>query len=180
MMMLGGLLCLSVACFVTTTSPDAVVDIVPGSNPNIRGTLYLYRRRSGGVNIRGTVTGLTPGLHGFHVHAEGDLRNSCKAAGGHFNPFMKNHGSPMDGHRHAGDLGNIVADYDGVARFHIADRHISLDWNSPLYIGGRAFVIHAGEDDLGRGGNAESLKTGNAGSRDGCGIVRTAQRPRYY
>ncbi|ROT69269.1 copper/zinc superoxide dismutase isoform 3 [Penaeus vannamei] len=164
---------------VATTGPDAVVDIVPGSNPNIRGALYLYRRRSGGVDIHGTVGGLKPGLHGFHVHAEGNLGDSCKAAGGHFNPLMKNHGSPLDFHRHAGDLGNVIADYNGVARISLFDRHISLDWNSPVYIGGLAFVIHAGEDDLGRGGDAESLKTGNAGGREGCGIVRVAQAQRY-
>ncbi|XP_069987405.1 uncharacterized protein [Penaeus vannamei] len=178
-MMLAGLLCLSAACLVATTGPDAVVDIVPGSNPNIRGALYLYRRRSGGVDIHGTVGGLKPGLHGFHVHAEGNLGDSCKAAGGHFNPLMKNHGSPLDFHRHAGDLGNVIADYNGVARISLFDRHISLDWNSPVYIGGLAFVIHAGEDDLGRGGDAESLKTGNAGGREGCGIVRVAQAQRY-
>jgi len=34
-----------------------------------------------------TVSGLSPGKHGFHVHERGDLSNNCKGAGGHFNPL---------------------------------------------------------------------------------------------
>lgn len=33
-------------------------------------------------------------------------------------------------------------------------------------------VVHADPDDLGRGGDEESLKTGNAGARVGCGIIK--------
>ena len=36
---------------------------------------------------------------------------------------------------------------------------------------GRSVVIHDGVDDLGLGGNPESLKTGNAGGRLACALI---------
>ena len=36
---------------------------------------------------------------------------------------------------------------------------------------GRSIVVHANADDLGKGGNAESLATGNAGGREACCII---------
>jgi len=34
--------------------------------------------------------------HGFHVHEEGKLGNSCTDAKGHYNPEGKTHGAPND------------------------------------------------------------------------------------
>lgn len=51
----------------------------------VHGKLYL-EETSEGVFVTGTIFGLKPGRHGFHVHQEGKLEDSCKASGGHFNP----------------------------------------------------------------------------------------------
>ncbi|GFR10820.1 superoxide dismutase [Trichonephila clavata] len=124
------------------------------------------------VSITGQISGLGAGLHGFHVHQYGDLSQGCASAGGHFNPFGKNHGAPSDEERHIGDLGNIEAGQNGVANINIVDHQLRLC--GPLSIVGRAIVIHANQDDLGRGGNEESLRTGNAGARVGCCVIGAA------
>ncbi|KAI0671002.1 superoxide dismutase [Trametes maxima] len=122
------------------------------------------------VTVSGKIENLdVSAKHGFHVHASGDLSNGCLSAGPHFNPFGFTHGAPADTQRHVGDLGNIESDSKGVASFSFEDELISL--NGPLSIVGRAVVVHAGTDDLGRGGDDESLKTGNAGARAACGVV---------
>jgi len=105
---------------------------------------------------------------GMHVHVYGNLTLGCDSTGPHFNPTGQHHGSQTEHERHVGDLGNIVVT-NNHAKIDVSDGVIQL--TGPHSIIGRALVIHQGEDDLGKGGNEESLKTGNAGKRFACGVI---------
>lgn len=132
-----------------------------------------FQSASSPVQVTGEITGLTKGLHGFHVHEFGDNTNGCISAGPHFNPAGKDHGGPNDEVRHAGDLGNVEAGADGVAKINITDSQISLSGERNII--GRTVVVHADPDDLGKGGHELSKTTGNAGARTGCGVIGLAK-----
>ena len=133
-----------------------------------KGIIYLKQEAGKPTVIHGNITGLTEGEHGFHIHEFGDLSKGCESAGGHYNPDNIAHGSLEEGH--VGDLGNIVADSNGNAQFKLTAERVDLTGDRSVV--GRAIVIHADKDDLGKGGDEESTKTGNAGERLGCGVIR--------
>jgi len=122
---------------------------------------------TGPTLIVGKITGLEPGEHGFHIHEFGDLSQGCESAGGHYDPDGVDHGDLEEGH--VGDLGNITADEDGVANISIVAKRVDLTGERSVI--GRAVVVHSDQDDLGQGGDSESLKTGNAGDRLACGVI---------
>ena len=122
------------------------------------------------------IKGMTPGLHGFHIHEKADFSNGCLSAGPHYNPHGKTHGGPDDEERHVGDLGNIEAGADGCSKGSIAASLVSLQ--GEFTVVGRSMMVHADPDDLGRGDHSEpgmngktSKTTGNAGARIACGEI---------
>ncbi|KAI3846155.1 hypothetical protein MKW92_033281 [Papaver armeniacum] len=56
------------------------VVLITGDN-NIKGSLQFIQDSKGITHINGKITGLTPGLHGFHIHALGDTTNGCNSTG---------------------------------------------------------------------------------------------------
>ena len=134
---------------------------------SVKGSILLIQAPGTPTLIKGTITGLQPGEHGFHIHEFGDMSDGCRSMGAHYNPDGVDHGHLGDGH--VGDLGNITADENGQAKFTIrADR---VDLIGDRSVVGRGIVVHADKDDLGKGGDDESLKTGNAGDRLACGVI---------
>tara|TARA_Y100000592_G_scaffold82225_1_gene130719 strand:- start:3132 stop:3686 length:555 start_codon:yes stop_codon:yes gene_type:complete len=134
---------------------------------DVTGSILLMQAPGTPTLIKGTISGLKPGLHGFHIHEFGDMSDGCKSMGGHYNPDNVNHGDMNEGH--VGDLGNIKAGEDGKADFSIKAHRVDLIGDRSVI--GRGIVVHADEDDLGKGGDEESLKTGNAGDRLACGVI---------
>lgn len=111
-----------------------------------------------------SVTGISPGSHGLHIHTTG----KCDApgfttAGGHLNPDGKQHGlqNPMGAHQ--GDLPDIVVGPDGSGKATFMP-HTTL---ATLFdADGSAFVVHAGPDDN------KTDPSGNSGGRLLCGVLQ--------
>ena len=154
---------------------EAEQDIIAVCNlehsDTVTGTILFMQRGDSPTLIKGTITGLQPGKHGFHIHEYGDLSKGCESAGAHYNPDGIDHGDLEQGH--VGDLGNIEANDQGIANFSIVSKRVDLTGDRSIV--GRAAVIHGDEDDLGQGGDEESLKTGNAGDRLACGVIVLAK-----
>nr|AXY54994.1 extracellular copper/zinc superoxide dismutase [Microdera punctipennis] len=151
----------------------SAVAVLQGEGENSVGGEILFLQRhppTGPVLVKGNLTDLPAGKHGLHIYQSGDLRQGCEKLGAHFNPYLLQHGGPSDPLRHVGDLGNIEAGEDGSVEFNIVDPLLSLG-GGPRSVVGRAIVVTSNPDDLGRGGTADSLTTGDSGKPLACGVI---------
>jgi Cu-Zn family superoxide dismutase len=127
------------------------------------------------VEVVANVEGLTPGLHGIHIHENGSCANTTVAfggAGGHFDPGPAGVSNPDTNHPfHMGDLANLEVNEAGVGHLHYTTSRITLS-PGPLSIfdaNGSAVVIHLNQD-LGGPGAAGSGISG--GPRVACGVIQ--------
>ncbi|BAU62769.1 putative superoxide dismutase [Stanieria sp. NIES-3757] len=147
---------------------SAIQTIISGTSqsPSTTGTVVLTETAEG-LRITGTIANLTPGEHGFHVHEYGSCGNDADDAGGHFNPAGVPHGHLLSSgfeNAHGGDLGNIYAAEDGIAKFDQVYPGLTLA-DSSYSVMGRSLVVHANPDDF------ATQPTGNSGARIGCGVI---------
>ena len=159
---------------------SAICVFTNNMNKKITGKV-VFKETKRGLQIKINMSGISPGLHGFHIHQYGDLSEGCGSLCSHFNPTNSVHGGRDSPERHLGDLGNIIADKSGNVDMVIYDKFLTITGKYGIL--GRSVVVHADEDDLGLGGldefgnvvdekvRDESLKTGNAGKRIACGVI---------
>lgn len=128
----------------------------------------LFIQNGNNVLIKGSLSGMTPGKHGIHIHQNGDCSgraDNFESAGGHFNPKDDHHGTLQKGHM--GDLGNIVVNEKGRARFAIQTSKFTLEPDRFNSIVGRSILIHADADDL------KTDPAGKSGKRILCGVIES-------
>lgn len=117
------------------------------------------------------LTGLPPGLHGFHVHAN----PSCAAgekdgkpvpadgAGGHLDPRKTGkHGEPW-GEGHLGDLPPLYVNGEGEASQPVLAPRLKL-----ADVKGHALMVHAGGDNH----SDHPAPLGGGGARIACGVIQ--------
>jgi Cu-Zn family superoxide dismutase len=124
-----------------------------------------------GLVFTPALKGLTPGLHGFHLHqnpscepkeADGKMVPAL-AAGGHYDPQdTKRHGTPW-GDGHMGDLPGLYVDAEGNASQPVlAPRLKASD------LAGRSLMVHVGGDN-----HADHpAPLGGGGPRMACGVIK--------
>jgi Cu-Zn family superoxide dismutase len=141
--------------------------ILDGSGSTI-GWARITEDATGRLHMNVHVSGLTPGLHGIHVHAIAQcVGPAFTSAGGHHNPLAAQHGLDNPLGAHAGDLPNLTVNADGRGHLNSISEGatLSLGTLSLFDSDGSAIVIHANEDDQ------ITNPTGNSGARVACGVI---------
>jgi Cu-Zn family superoxide dismutase len=115
-----------------------------------------------------TVSGLSQGSHGVHLHEAPKCEGpGFESAGPHYNPHLKEHGRRNPKGPHLGDLGNIVVDASGKGTRNVEVTGPETRRGMATFLeSGRSIVIHAGADD------EMTDPAGNSGARIACAVLK--------
>ncbi|MFF7708698.1 superoxide dismutase [Cu-Zn] SodC [Pseudomonas sp. NPDC007930] len=125
-----------------------------------------------GVVFSPELSGVAPGVHGFHVHANGSCAPTtvdgkavpAGAAGGHWDPKNTGkHSFPWDDNGHLGDLPALIFTADGKAEQPVLAPKIK----QLADLKGHALMVHVGGDN-----HADHpMPLGGGGARFACGVI---------
>ncbi|MCF6765634.1 superoxide dismutase family protein [Thiotrichales bacterium 19S3-7] len=125
-----------------------------------------------GLLITPNLKGLTPGVHGLHIHQNPSCMPAKKGtklvpalkAGGHYDPQKTNaHLGPYNKNGHLGDLPALSVTQNGRATLAVLAPRLTLSMLSE-----HALMIHQGADNY----SDQPQALGGGGGRVACGIIK--------
>lgn len=162
-----GLSALLAACQTTASTPATLARAeIHFADGTLAGTAQLTQA-GGKAALHVNLGGLPPGVHAMHLHMTGNCTApDFQSAGGHLNPYGKQHGAHNPLGSHLGDLPNVTADAQGRLDFTQVLPGTLAELEPILFdADGTAVVIHADPDDM------VSDPAGKAGKRIACGVL---------
>jgi superoxide dismutase, Cu-Zn family len=147
--------------------PNLLATAAMTNRDSVRVGIATFSAGDSGAWLGLSVSGLSPGKHGLHIHETGTcLTPDFKSAGGHLNPAGKQHGLKNPQGPHAGDLPNLLIEPDGSADTSFAINPALLRDSTGIFgPQGAALVIHADSDDQ------QTDPSGGSGDRVACGVI---------
>ncbi|MGG4491000.1 superoxide dismutase family protein [Metabacillus idriensis] len=158
----------------------AMAEMVDTENKNV-GTV-TFTEHDNHMMIEAKMKGLEPGYHGFHIHEKGVCEPDAEGgpfttAKGHYNPGKSSHSE------HAGDMPSLFVNEDGKAEFSAAFDRVTME---QLLEQEKAIIVHADPDNAANipdryqsegkaGPDEETMKTGDAGDRQACGVIKSEE-----
>ena len=141
-----------------TSGPGAVLGTV-----TITATPY-------GTLFTPNLSGLTSGVHGFHVHEHASCAPMEKdgkpvpglGAGGHYDPAKTGKHLGPYGEGHLGDLPPLVVDTQGKSTLPVLAPRLKI-----ADVKGRSLMVHAGGDNF----SDQPEPLGGGGARIACGVI---------
>ena len=162
--------CLFAAASGHAAETNVALNVAEAKGPGAPvGSVRIVETRYG-LAFYPTLTGLPPGLHGFHVHespscAPGErdgVSVAALAAGGHLDPQgTKRHAEPW-GDGHLGDLPPLYVSADGSANSPVLAPRLKL-----ADVLNRSLMVHAGSDNH----SDHPAPLGGGGARVACGVI---------
>jgi len=151
---------------------QAVVEIraaEPSGPGAVLGTVTI-KATPYGTLFTPNLSGLTPGVHGFHVHEHPNCAPMDKdgkpvpslGAGGHYDPAKTGKHLGPYGDGHLGDLPPLVVDAQGKSTLPVLAPRLKI-----TDVKGRSLMVHAGGDNF----SDQPEPLGGGGPRIGCGVV---------
>lgn len=115
-----------------------------------------------GLMITPNLSGLQPGVHGFHLHQHPNCGDHGNDAGGHFDPQKTNSHQGPYGKGHLGDLPVLAVNADGKANVPTLAPRLKLS-----DIKGLTVMVHANGDNY-----SDNPPLGGGGTREACGVIQ--------